>query len=548
MFDNTKPNIIIISDKTSVLYLEKTLGPYRVAHALRKHGYEVAVLHHASVFSWAEIQHTLTHLISDQTLFVGFNNFFYTDVSSVDFFNPHGEELTDSHLLLPHGFSYNVPLKDLIKSLNPRCKLVLGGPNAVDTENNKIFDYVISGYAEMSIVNLARHLQDPAVKLNRSYKSIFGPVIINDLKADGYEFSQCDMVYGDNDAILPGETLLIEIARGCIFKCSFCSFPLNGKNKMDYIRNFDLLRQELMDNYTRFGVTRYILSDDTVNDSPEKCKMLQELGESLPFELQWHGYIRLDLLMAHPETVDMLYRGGMRSAFFGIETFHREAAKAINKAGNKAKQVEFVRSIKERYGEKITTHANFICGLPYESAESVRSTVDFLLSDESPFDYWIYIPLSIKKKTNQDNYYSDLDLNFQKYGYTDLGNIDGSKSKINGFKNNYINWKNEHMTIVDAQELVKEFDIRKRKANLKIQGRVAFDMASLTGKLEVNKLGGINIFELNSAKLRRAQLYKKLFWETNGVPPLEESTHYNKFTDWLGAVNNVVYRISGENR
>jgi len=543
MFDNTKPNIIIISDKTSPLYLEKTLGPYKVAHTLRKHGYEVAVLHHASVFSWSEIVHTLTHMISDKTLFVGFNNFFYSDISSVDFLNPHGEETSDFHMLLPHGFSYNEPLKALIKSLNPRCKLVLGGPNAIDIENNKVFDYVVGGYSEMSVVNLAKHLEDSTVKLNKSYRSIFGPTIINDLKAEGYEFSGCDMKYTDGDAILPGETLLIEVARGCIFKCSFCSFPLNGKKKMDFIRNFDLLREELIDNYNRFGVTRYILSDDTVNDSPEKCQMLQELGDSLPFELQWHGYIRLDLLMAHPETVDMLYRGGMRSAFFGIETFNSETARAINKAGNKAKQVEFVRSIKERYGDTITTYANFICGLPYESVESVRSTVDFLMSDESPFDHWVYVPLSLKQKTNHDNYYSDLDLNFQKYGYTDIGKADLPKTKINTFKNNYINWKTDHMTLIDAQNLVREFDtVRHKNGNLKIHGRVAFDTASMLGNLEINKPMTKNFYELNVAKMNRAQQYKKLFWEMNGVPPVEQDTQYVKFTDWLSSVNNVVYR------
>jgi radical SAM superfamily enzyme YgiQ (UPF0313 family) len=30
------------------------------------------------------------------------------------------------------------------------------------------------------------------------------------------------------------KVLPIEIARGCIFKCKFCSYPLNGKQNLDF--------------------------------------------------------------------------------------------------------------------------------------------------------------------------------------------------------------------------------------------------------------------------------------------------------------------------
>jgi hypothetical protein len=43
MFDNTKPNIIIIADKTDMMSMIKTIGPYKVASELRNAGFEVAV-------------------------------------------------------------------------------------------------------------------------------------------------------------------------------------------------------------------------------------------------------------------------------------------------------------------------------------------------------------------------------------------------------------------------------------------------------------------------------------------------------------------------
>ena len=84
MFDNSKPNVILLSDFGNQLYLEKTIGPYKIARQLRSAGFEVAVVHHLMTFTVAEIKHILKNLISDKTLFVGVNNFFYKKIVNYD--------------------------------------------------------------------------------------------------------------------------------------------------------------------------------------------------------------------------------------------------------------------------------------------------------------------------------------------------------------------------------------------------------------------------------------------------------------------------------
>jgi radical SAM superfamily enzyme YgiQ (UPF0313 family) len=123
---------------------------------------------------------------------------------------------------LPHGHQYNREIKELARSINPKCKFALGGPDALDIEANRDFDYVVQGYADSSVINLAQHLLDPTVRLQKSHRSIFGFYFIDDAKAESFDFVTSTMQYENHDAILPGETLLIEIARGCIFSCSFC--------------------------------------------------------------------------------------------------------------------------------------------------------------------------------------------------------------------------------------------------------------------------------------------------------------------------------------
>ena len=59
------------------------------------------------------------------------------------------------------------------------------------------------------------------------------------------------MRFEKNDFILPGESLPLELSRGCIFKCRFCQYPNIGKDKDD-------LELELID----FGLEDIILDEE----------------------------------------------------------------------------------------------------------------------------------------------------------------------------------------------------------------------------------------------------------------------------------------------
>jgi len=240
MFDKTKHNIILMTDYSHPLFLQRLLGVTKVADSLRNEGFEVLVINHLHIFSIEEIIQILNSAVSDKTLYIGFNSIFYQGVDNaqiIDNAENHWEKggikfsPKESGSFLPHGKKYNTVIKQLIRSISPNCKIVLGGPDAEDIDFNSDYDYVVQGLADISAVNLARHLAFGDA-LNNSRKSVFKFTVIDDPTAKGYDFVGTQMKYHEHDIVLPNETLPIEIGRGCIFQCKFCSFPLNGKKKM----------------------------------------------------------------------------------------------------------------------------------------------------------------------------------------------------------------------------------------------------------------------------------------------------------------------------
>ena len=524
MFDKSQPNIVLLTDMTEVLTMSKIFGVHKIAYILRQAGYQVAVINHLSVFSIDEIVHLLENLVSDHTVFVGVNNFYYNSTEEFVYSPETGLALNAAEpgSFVPHGKKYNQMIKQAVHKINPKCKFVIGGPNVQDTDAFKDFDYLVLGYAEQSIVNLANHLRD-GEPLQKSIRSLHGPVIVNDPKAEGYDFSQSSMCYEPHDVVLDQEVLYLEIGRGCIFNCSFCSYPLNGKKKLDYVRHKQLIIDELLDNYKKFNVTRYMIVDDTFNDSVEKCQMMYEISQALPFKIEYWAYIRLDLLAAKPETIDLLVNSGCRAMFFGIETFNLKTATAIRKGGSREKLIATIDYIKQQWGDRVSLFGSFILGLPYEDLDSINRTINFLESDDNHLDCWKVQCLRIKHPkytgTLTNGFLSDLDRNYNKYGYQVLGLYDRAESAnavAKKIDSNMI-WSNEYTNFYDMEALAVAVKNRcETDTKMGLNNTLAFELASLGINLDeilTVSHADLDWSKIDQIKLRRAVEYKKRLFE-----------------------------------
>jgi radical SAM superfamily enzyme YgiQ (UPF0313 family) len=187
----------------------------------------------------------------------------------------------------------------------------------------------------------------------------------------------------------------------------------------DFLKYEDVLREELMDNYNKWGITRYYFMDDTFNDETEKLEMMLRVTRSLPFKINFWCYLRLDLLAVHTEQISMLKEMGLAQCYFGLETFNPKSAKSIGKGMSAVKLKEALKKCKDVWGDAVNIQSGFMVGLPYETEKSVADTAEYLRRSDCPIDIaWIF-PLSVVGEFSLSEYMnkSEFDKNHLKYGY-----------------------------------------------------------------------------------------------------------------------------------
>ena len=370
-------NVIIFTDITDNIATMPSLGPFKCARVLRKNGYSCLVVNHLSKYLYDELVELIDLTVDKDTFLVGFSTTFLKN-TQVEIIpgepTPHYLPL-GMETVFPQGKEFENKVIAYIKEKNNQVKFIAGGAKTSAQYYNKNIDYACIGYSEVSIVQLANHLTKNTL-LPNSFKNLLGITIIDDRLAKGYDFANEDLVWEKTD-VVNHKALPLEVARGCIFKCRFCNFPMVGKKTLDYVKRPDILQKELEYNYENYGITNYVLGDDTFNDHPEKINLLHAMVKKLKFQPVFGGYHRLDLICTRPESIEQLYEIGVRFMYFGIESLNITAAKAIGKAHDRKKQIKMIEHLRSKYKD-LSLHGSFIIGLPGEDIDSCRKTLGYL--------------------------------------------------------------------------------------------------------------------------------------------------------------------------
>jgi hypothetical protein len=420
-------DVILLTCLSGKLW-QRAIGAYQLANFLRQHNITVQVIDFTDAFTSDELIAAVEKFIGTNTKVLGISSTFYQQEVSESDLRDNKNYHRGTIGFLPNNI---VDTVSTIKNKYPSIKTVVGGGNSNNFINDPLFDTVVHGYAEQAFLEYF-------TKKN-IYPKEGSTYIVN---GDNIKFDIENLrhSWAKNDCILPNETLPIEISRGCIFKCKFCGYPLNGKKKFDYLRSPDMIVEELVSNYEQYGTTNYLFADDTFNDSTYKLEQLHKRITQLPFKINFTTYLRLDLLHSHQEQLPLLKELGLRSAFFGIESLNDKTSKFIGKGMSSTKVKDFLLELKNNiWKEDISMLCTFIVGLPYEDISGTDKS--FAWTQQAGLNT-AWAPLSINAN---HRYKSDIAINYEKYGYTLLDHNRG-------------NWKNNIMTSDDAVEAANRYN------------------------------------------------------------------------------------------
>jgi len=460
-------NALILSDnkyQDQRLGILRSPGAHRIATHLRKnHNIKTEVVDFYLDWSIDELKQILDQQLTKDTIFIAF-----------------------SCSLMFDGIENFKEVKSYIKKLNPNVSIVVGGNKTLQKGFDDA-DYYIEGTGENAMSALVNFLSNKSKEL--IYQTVDGNKVIDGRRDYPVKSMQgLDIQYQESDFVGKHEVLGLETARGCIFKCAFCDFPGIGKKKIDYLRDKKEIIEELTRNYKNHGVTKYIVTEDTVNDTDVKCEMLAEIGSELPFELNLMGYMRADLLISKPKNLDHLMRAGWKGMHFGLETFNERAGKIIGKGMEPNRLKEGLIDIKKRYPTLHIT-STFIVGLPYETREEILESLDWIVQSKT-LDFWSYNPLIIplKDPNVKHSYFTD---NYLMYGYQNLTphEVEREREKLGdvvkfglAWWKNIIHWKNKNFNYFSAIDFVDEIS-RKSYQYRKIDGWSAFAMSAFGDSL-----------------------------------------------------------------
>lgn len=383
---------------------QRSLGPYLLKHQLKKHGYSSQVIDFCQDLTAEQIFTFVKKFSSNETVCLALSSTFWFDE-------------TNSYYTYDNGIPPNIyNAVKLIKQSLPSLKIILGGAHATYMKKRiEDIDAIFIGESEDTLPELLDHLtkgtEEPPYEINPATKK---KTYRNPLNKE-YQIQTCDFMWDDNDCIIDHESLPMETARGCIFKCSFCAYPHLGKKKFDYLKPNHTIKNYLTNNYNKWKTTSYIMLDDTFNDSEFKIDGFLELTRSLPFKIEYAAYIRADLVHRFTGMAEKLAETGLRGAFFGLESLHPSASQIVGKGWSGKSAKEFVPHLVHGiWQNKISAHCGLIVGLPGEGESDLQTSLKW--ANDNMMNV-IFFGLQVTNNLHERAYVSEFERNAEKYGF-----------------------------------------------------------------------------------------------------------------------------------
>ena len=273
---------------------------------------------------------------------------------------------------------------DMVKSVRPDIKIVLGGPEVSFTADELLercpnIDYIVQGEGEEAFHALVTALQlgndglDPVIPGVRGRKdgSILGSleaVEVSDLSSIPFPYTEEDM------ADLEHKIIYYESSRGCPFSCQYC---LSGnKNTVRFFPQKRTLQE--LQWFIDHGVKQVKFVDRTFNCAPHHHRPLMEFMRDSDTDMNFHLEMEPELMTEWETNILCETPPGRIQIEVGVQSTHKKTLDAINRYNDWPYIQKSIRPIIQ--AGRTHVHMDLIVGLPHEDFNRFGQSFNDLFS------------------------------------------------------------------------------------------------------------------------------------------------------------------------
>ncbi|MEI8012906.1 MAG: radical SAM protein, partial [Candidatus Omnitrophota bacterium] len=182
--------------------------------------------------------------------------------------------------------------------------------------------------------------------------------------------------YSDTPGGIPAPSVQMWSSRGCPYHCAFCVWPqLMYGNRRYRTRSIIDVVDEMEYLVNKSGFKSIYFDDDTMNIG--KLRMMELSREIIRRKLNipWAMMARADIM--DEDILTALHSAGLEAIKYGVESADQQLLNNIHKGMDLVKTEKMIRFTKSL---GIKTHLTFSFGLPGETHETIKKTINFALS------------------------------------------------------------------------------------------------------------------------------------------------------------------------
>ncbi len=281
------------------------------------------------------------------------------------------------------GFPGDIRLAQAMKDANPKLKIAFVGPHVTtlperSLQDGHAIDFVCRREFDYSVVEFAqgKPLSDIlGISYRKDGRVVHNPdrPQVDDLDAlpDVTDVYHRDLdVRRYNVPFLQYPFVSLYTTRGCPAQCTFCLWPQTLSGHPWRKRSADRVAREMAKakEYWPY-VKEFFFDDDTFNI--QKARTIELCEKLKPLKLTWSCTSRVT---TDYETLKAMRDAGCRLLIVGYESGDQQILKNIKKGATVERAVQFTKDCKKL---GLVVHGDFILGLPGETRETIKKTIDF---------------------------------------------------------------------------------------------------------------------------------------------------------------------------